>query len=144
MSTTPTVHNPENVPQSAVPPGWRFMWRHEVGALPEGTKCRVWGRVLSGRDFTFDQEYKGNLERRTYIVPADFHLPGDPLHALPDTSVTHTAPASRRITHMSVTLETSTNHLEILVLCDDNTWWSLTPGVFNEWKHLPFPPIPQP
>ncbi len=67
-----TAHNPENVPDSAVPSGWRFMLTTEYRKLPKGTPCRVWHRQK--RVFSDKSEYLGISRHNTYIVPADFVL----------------------------------------------------------------------
>ncbi len=57
-------HNPENVDESKVPPGWRFLYRHEAG-ICQHKPCRMW---FGGR-FDNYSGYDGNSEFLTYIVP---------------------------------------------------------------------------
>jgi hypothetical protein len=145
--STPTVHNPENVPPSAVPPGWRIRTQQEALVdPPEGTPFRLWdnhnSKFWNAEPHT---HFRDTLEKDwTVLYPEDFHLPDDPLHALPDTAVTHTVQVSRKIIHMSATPETADDYSEILVLCDDGTWWRIFPNKDNPaWKQLNLPRIPQ-
>lgn len=57
-------HNPENVPASKVPKGWRFLKPHEVDGRFRG-KCRIWLCTVE----SFDSDYwNGDSSEMTYIV----------------------------------------------------------------------------
>lgn len=59
-----TWHNPENVPASKVPKGWRFLKPHEVDGRFRG-KCRIWLCTVE----SFDSDYwNGDSSEMTYIV----------------------------------------------------------------------------
>lgn len=59
-------HNPQNVPFSAVPPGWRFLYTDEAGR-PQNKPCRRWTRQYSR--FAAFEYFIGNVPVLTYIVP---------------------------------------------------------------------------
>lgn len=71
-----TIHNPENVPQSAVPSGWRFMLKSELGKLPKGTLCRLWYQEASV--FFPGTHFDGKVKTWTYIVPDESSKPEPP------------------------------------------------------------------
>lgn len=59
-------HNPDKVPFSAIPPGWRFLYADEVGR-PQNKPCRKWFRFK--KRFHFADDFIGNSAVLTYIVP---------------------------------------------------------------------------
>ena len=72
---TPTIHNPENVPQSAVPSGWRFKRKGEK--LAKGTPNRLWCGGRWGRVFKFAGLASEHNEKWTYIVPGEPDTPAE-------------------------------------------------------------------
>jgi hypothetical protein len=59
------ILNPENIPESAIPEGWRFL---ETTDLPlNHTPCRCW--MVDG--FGGNTHYYGECPYYTYIVPKD-------------------------------------------------------------------------
>lgn len=60
-------HNPENVDESKVPPGWRFRYADEMQEHPQ-TKCHKWIEDGAWSCSTF---YSGLERRKTYIVPVN-------------------------------------------------------------------------
>lgn len=61
-------HNPENVPASKVPKGWRFLKPHERGEFPG--KCRIW----CDGEFS-DDMWDGTDTVSIYIVPEKCGIP---------------------------------------------------------------------
>lgn len=58
-------HNPENVDESKVPPGWRFRYADEMTKAAR-TACHAW---TPGCGFDWNCTYFGTHRRITYIVP---------------------------------------------------------------------------
>lgn len=62
-------HNPENVPWSKIPPGWRLLYADELGRV-QTPKIRCWGRFgRISNQFSDFGGYIGNVPQFTYIVP---------------------------------------------------------------------------
>ena len=59
-------HNPENVDESRVPDGWRFLYADEAGK-DQNKPCRAW----SGFFFDSFSNYFGQFYDWTYIVPVN-------------------------------------------------------------------------
>ena len=59
--------NPENIPDSAVPVGWRFLSSTDLPI--NHTPCRIW--LDSVRQFSESEGYCGEYSNFTYIVPVD-------------------------------------------------------------------------
>lgn len=63
-------HNPENVDESRVPKGWRFLYADEAGKR-QNKPCRVWLHEGCEPPNCFDiaDHWQGNCAFFTYIVP---------------------------------------------------------------------------
>jgi hypothetical protein len=61
------ILNPENIPKSAIPEGWRFL---ETTDLPiNRTPCRVWYEFFE--EFSCEDTSSGDNPFWTYIVPKE-------------------------------------------------------------------------
>lgn len=65
-------HNPENVDESRVPDGWRFLYADEAGQR-QYKPCRAWLPAWSTTPFCFSphQHWCGDCHHITYIVPVN-------------------------------------------------------------------------
>lgn len=59
-------HNPENVPFSAIPPGWRFLYADEFRAALQ-KPIRIW--FDGPQRFNHDAHWSQPIKSWTYIVP---------------------------------------------------------------------------
>lgn len=59
-------HNPENIDESKVPDGWRFLY-HDEAYKVQHRPCRSW---LNCGHFSMDDTFNGSADL-TYIVPVN-------------------------------------------------------------------------
>lgn len=62
-----TYHNPDNVDESKVDPGWRMLYADEVQKIGM-THSRVWWRYFNDFGYTYLMNPAENISR-TFIVP---------------------------------------------------------------------------
>ncbi len=58
-------HNPENVPESAIPKGWQFIPK-DLFPLKTEQPCRLWRPTES--EFNSSELARGHIEKYTYII----------------------------------------------------------------------------
>lgn len=64
------IHNPENVAESLIPEGWRFLKSFEVDGRFDG-KCRGWVDWMNNDSWGRMGEWSGRNKNHTYIVPIE-------------------------------------------------------------------------
>lgn len=85
-------HNPDSIPQSKVPSGWRMRYAHEAGT-PASTRCRKWSDAI--QMFDYDDTFTGEGDF-TYIVPANASDAGNDDHKAMHTRQTASDPLTER------------------------------------------------
>lgn len=59
------IHNPEKLDKKLLPPGYRFIYQHELGNTAEQTPCRFWAVDF----WTYYTKYKPENANISYITP---------------------------------------------------------------------------